>query len=183
MKKIKSLLVILLIMLIAFPFGVKAEEEKNEETKKEPVKVYLFRSNTCGYCEAALEWFNSIEEEYGEYFDLIDYEVSSSENSLLWEEVATTMGDTPSGVPYMVVGEYSYPNGFAADTQISSTSDETMGDQLIERIMKLYESDDRYDVMVELNNKPDYSNIVTVVALVIIVGFGAMAIITRRRSR
>ena len=168
MKKIKSLLVILLIMLIAFPFGVKAEEEKNEETKKEPVKVYLFRSNTCGYCEAALEWFNSIEEEYGEYFDLIDYEVSSSENSLLWEEVATTMGDTPSGVPYMVVGEYSYPNGFAADTQISSTSDET---------------NDRYDVMVELNNKPDYSNIVTVVALVIIVGFGAMAIITRRRSR
>lgn len=182
MKKLKNLLLVLLIMIVAFPFGVIADEEKKEETK-EPVKVYLFRSNTCGYCEAAMEWFDSIEEEYGDYFDLVDYEVSTQENSELWSEVAEFMGDTASGVPYMVVGEYSYPNGFAADTVISSTSDETMGDQLIERIKEIYESDDRYDVMVEINNKPDYSNIVGIVAVVIIAGLVVMAVITRRQSR
>ena len=140
MKKLKKLLLVLLIMMMAFPFFVKADEEKEE---KEPVKVYLFRSNTCGYCEAAMEWFESIEEEYGKYFDLIDYEVSNQENSQLWSDVATAMGDTASGVPYMVVGDYSYPNGFGADTVISSTSDQTMGDQLIERIMEIY--DERYN--------------------------------------
>lgn len=181
MKKLKRLLLVLLIMMMAFPFYVKADEKKEQE--KEPVKVYLFRSNTCGYCEAAMEWFGSIEEEYGKYFDLIDYEVSSQENSQLWSEVATTMGDTASGVPYMVVGKYSYPNGFAADNVINSTSDETMGDQLIERIMEIYESDARYDVMKELNNKPDYSNIVGIVSIVVIAGLAVVAIITRRNSR
>lgn len=182
MKKIKNLLLVLLIMIVAFPFGVIADEE-NKEEKKEPVNVYLFRSNSCHYCEAAMEWFDSIEEEYGDYFDLVDYEVSTQENSELWSEVAEFMGDTASGVPYMVVGEYTYPNGFAADTVISSTSDETMGDQLIERIMEIYESDNRYDVMVEINNKPDYSSVVGIVAVAIITGLVVMAIITRKQSR
>ena len=183
MKKLKTLIMILLIMVIAFPFNVRAEKEEKEEETKEPVKVYLFHSNSCGYCQAALEWFDSIEEEYGKYFDLVEYEVSSAENSNLWEEVATTMGDTASGVPYMVVGKYSYPNGFAADSPIDSTSEKKMGDQLIERIMEIYESDNRYDVMKKLGDKPDYSNVVSVVSIVIIAGLVVLAIITRRNSK
>lgn len=182
MKKLKSLLLVLLVMMVAFPFSVKAEDEL-PEVGKEPVKIYLFRSDSCKYCKAALEWFESIEEEYGDYFDLVDYEVSTEENSLLWSEAAEMMGDTPSGVPYMIVGKYSYPNGFASDSLVSSSSDETMGDQLIERVLEIYESDDRYDVMVEINNKPDYSNIVGVVALVIIAGLVVVTVITRRQSR
>jgi len=184
MKKVRSLLLVLLIMLVAFPFSVKADEKKEEkEEVKEPVKVYLFHSTSCGYCKNALAWFKSIEEEYGKYFDLVDYEVSSAENSSLWEEAATIMGDQVGGVPYMVVGEYSYPNGFASDTVIDTETKKTMGDQLIERIMETYESDNRYDVMVEINNKPSYDNIVTIVAVVIIAGIVAMTIITRRQSR
>lgn len=184
MKKLKNLLLVLLVMLMVVPFNVRAEEEKKlPETDKEPVNVYLFRSNTCGYCEAALEWFDSIEEEYGEYFNLVDYEVSNSENSNLWNEVASFMGDTASGVPYIVVGNYSYPNGFAADSSISSDSDETMGDEMIARILEIYEDEDRYDVMVEINNKPDYSNVVGTVAIVIIAGLAIVAVVTRRQSR
>ena len=181
MKKLKSLLVILLIMVVALPFNVKAEETKEKE--KEPVNVYLFRSNTCGYCEAALEWFKSIEEEYGKYFDLVDYEVSSEENYTLWTEVAEVMGDSVGGVPYIVVGDYSYPNGFAADSQVDSESEKNMGDELIERVLEIYENDDRYDVMKEINNKPNYNNVVGIVAIVIIVGLVAVAVITRRQSR
>lgn len=181
MKKLRDLLLVLAIMLVALPFSVKADEETKVE--KEPVKVYLFHSTSCGYCKAALAWFESIEKEYGQYFDLVDYEVSSSENSALWNEVATMMGDTASGVPYMVVGEHSYPNGFASDTVINSTTKETMGDELIKRIMEIYESDDRYDVMEAINNKPSYDNIVTIVAVVIIGGIVAMAVITRKNNK
>lgn len=182
MKNFKRMLVVLLIMMIALPFNVKAETKK-PEVGKEPVKIYLFRSNTCGYCEAAIKWFESIEEEYGDYFDLVDYEVSTQENSQLWEEVATAMGDTPSGVPYMVVGKYSYPNGFGADSLISSDSDKTMGDELLERVFEIYESDNRYDVMKKLTDKPDYNNIVSVVSIVVIAGLVTVAFITRRNSR
>lgn len=183
MKKMKNLLMIVLVMLVILPFNVKAETEK-PETNKEPVKVYMFRGATCAFCEAALEWFESIEEEYGDYFDLITYEVWYDEdNSKLMQEVASTMGDTANGVPYIVVGKYTYPNGFSADTLISSDSEETMGDQLIERILEVYKSDDRYDVIEEINNKPDYSMIVGVVSLVVIVGLIAVAIISRKQNR
>lgn len=183
MKKLKSLLVVLLIMMIAIPFGVKADNEL-PEVGKEPVKVYMFRGETCAYCEAALEWLDSIEEEYGDYFDLVDYEVwYSTENQELMEEVAEIMGDTASGVPYIIVGEYSYPNGFASDSVSDSNTDQTMGEELIERILEIYESDNRYDVMEELNNKPNYNNVVGIVALVIIGGLVAITIITRRQSR
>lgn len=184
MKKIKNLLLVLLIMLVAFPFSVKAEkEEENKEVTKEPVNIYLFHSNTCGYCKAAIEWFGSIEEEYGDYFDLVDYEVSTEANSSLWNEAATMMGDTPSGVPYMIIGKYSYPNGFASDTIIDSESEKTMGDEMIERIMEIYESDNRYDVMEEINNKPNYDNVVTIASVVVIAGIVAITIFARRQSR
>ena len=182
MKKLRNLLVILLLMMIAVPFNVEAKKEL-PEVGKEPVKVYMFRSNTCGYCEAALEWFNSIEKEYGDYFDLVDYEVSTEENSKLWNDAAEVMGDTASGVPYIVVGKYSYPNGFASDSLVDSNSEKTMGEELIERVLEIYESDNRFDVIKEVNNKPNYDTVVGVIALVVIAGLIVVAVITRRQSK
>jgi len=181
MKKIRSLLVILLLMMVALPFSVKAEEKP--ETGKDPVKIYFFHGSTCGYCQAAFEWFETIEKEYGDYYDIVDYEVwGSTENQELLEEVATIMGDTASGVPYIVLGNYSYPNGFSNDTIIDQETEKTMGDQMIEQILEVYESDDRYDVMKEIKEKPDYSNVVGIVAGVIIVGLVAVAVISRRQN-
>lgn len=181
MKKLKSLLVILLIMMIAFPFNVKAAEKP--EKGKEPVKVYFFHGSTCGYCQAAFEWFETIEKEYGDYYDIVDYEVwGSTENQELMEEVASIMGDTASGVPYIIVGDYSYPNGFASDTIVDEKTKKTMGDELIEQILEVYESDNRYDVMTKIKEKPDYSNVVGIVAGVIIVGLVAVAVISRKQN-
>jgi len=92
------------------------------------------------------------------------------------------MGDTASGVPYIVLGNYSYPNGFSNDTIIDQETEKTMGDQMIEQILEVYESDDRYDVMKEIKEKPDYSNVVGIVAGVIIVGLVAVAVISRRQN-
>ena len=144
----------------------------------------MFRGEGCGYCEAALEWFDSIEKEYGDYFDVVSYEVwYDTTNKELMEEVSTFKGDNATGVPYILVGKYSYPNGFAADTAIDSSTDKTMGDELLERILEIYESDNRYDVMVELNNKPDYSGVVGTVAIVLIVAIGAFTIVSRIQNK
>jgi len=183
MKNLKKLLFVLLIMFTLVPFGVIAEEEKQEKVEKEPVKLYIFHGSTCGYCKATFEWLDTIEEEYGKYFDVVDYEVwGSQENSDLMQEVASVMGDEASGVPYIIVGNYSYPSGFDATAVIDEESNKTMGDELIDHILEVYESDDRYDVMYEIANKPDYSNIVGTVTLITIVGFMAIVIIARRRN-
>lgn len=187
MKKLKSILLVLLVALLIIPFNVSAEKDKDkekEEAKKEPVKVYLFRGEGCGYCEAALKWFDSIEKEYGDYFDIVSYEVwYDTANQELMKEVAEFRGDEATGVPYIIVGNYSYPNGFAADTAVQSDSKKTMGDELIERILEIYESDNRYDVMTEMNNKPDYSGIVGTVAIIIIVAVGAFTIVSRIQNK
>ena len=102
MKKLKSILLILLVMVTMFPPYINAETKK-PEANKEPVNVYIFHGSTCGYCKVAFEWFETIEKEYGDYFNLVDYEVwGNSENQSLMEEVAALKGDAASGVPYIL---------------------------------------------------------------------------------
>ena len=189
MKHLQRLFVFLMAVMLVIPFGVLAEEEVEttsvEETEKEPVKVYFFRGETCGYCKAALEWFDSIEEEYGKYYDIVSYEVwNDPDNQALMQEVADVFGDEASGVPYIIVGNYTYPNGFGADSVIDEASGKTMGDEMIERIMEVYESDNRYDVMEELTKeKPNYDNVVAVVAVLAVAALITVAVITRRSNK
>lgn len=177
MKNLKKIFLVLLMVLMIIPIAVYAEDEV---TEKEPIKVYVFRSDTCPHCVETMEYLNSIKKDYGKYFEIADYEVSNQENSNLWSEVATFMGDSANGVPYMVVGKYTYPNGFDPDAVIDSEKNITMGGELIARIKEVYESDNRYDVIEKLNDKPDYSVAVAVIAGVIIVGLVGVTIITRR---
>lgn len=179
MKKIKSLFVILLMTMIVYPFNVKAETIK-PEANKEPVKIYIFRSNSCQHCINTMNFLEEIKEEYGDYYEVKDYEVSSLENSQLFEEVASFMGDNAEGVPYIIVGKYTYPNGFEPDSKVNDK--QTMGEQLIERVLEIYESDNRYDVMEAINNKPDYSAVVGIGAIIIIAGLVTVAIVSRRQN-
>lgn len=186
MKKLKNLFSILLMIMVLIPFGVSAEEDvETTSVEKEPVNVYVFRGETCTFCKALLSWFETIEDEYGEYYNLVTYEVWNDEdNASLMQEVAGIMGDTVNGVPYIVVGNYSYPNGFSSDTVVDSDTNQTMGEQLIERILEVYESDNRYDVMdnVEVKEEKDYSTVVGIGAVIIIAGLATVAIISRRQS-
>lgn len=180
MKKLKNILLIVFMAAFMIPFCVNATNEK-PEANKEPVKVYIFRSNSCHYCIDTMNFLEEKKEEYGDYYEVVDYEVSNRENSKLHEEVMTFMGDQYGGsVPYLVVGKYTYPRGFDPASKISET--ETMGDQLIQRILEVYQSDNRYDVMIALKNKPDYSIIVGIGAIVLVIGLTAVAVISRRQN-
>lgn len=185
---------IISLSLILVPNNVKAkveasglveavEEEielfKNEESYKElveqlentdlsdyeesddKVNVYLFRGSTCSHCFDSIVYFSSIAKDYGKYFNLKSYEVwSNTDNSNLMQKVADKMGDDVSGVPYIVIGKKSW-SGF---------SDE-YSDEIKEAIKNEYDkkSDERYDVVNELNVKDANSNTSDIIAVIVII--------------
>ena len=170
MKSIKYL-VLLLLMILIVPFSVFAEEEKKEDSKE--VKVYFFRGEGCSHCAEANEWFKSIEDEYGDRFEIVDYETWYDEdNSELMQKIAKARGeeDRATGVPYIIIGDKSWV-GFADDykEEIKSQIDTEYGKEI----------KDRYDVMELMGNvKKDEDKSSDVVALIIIlliiggIGFG-----------
>lgn len=133
MKKLKYL-VILLIAALVIPFTVHADGEESKE-----VKLYFFRGEGCPHCEEAEEWFKTIEEEYGSYFEVVDYETwYNQENAELMQNVASARGEEVKGVPYIIVGNQSW-NGFAQE----------YAPEIIAKIQEEFEKDvnDRYDIM------------------------------------
>ena len=153
---LNKFLIILLSLVLLVPSFVLAEEENKDEesddtvveTVKTPVKVYEFYGSTCGYCAALNEWFNSIEGEYGQYFDLVKYEVwGSQENAELMNTVAAKLNTEVTGVPFLVIGG-NYLSGFDQSTD---------AEVIIGYIMEEYEKDeaDRIDVVGGKYEEPD----------------------------
>lgn len=163
MKKLKYL-VILLIAALIIPFTVHAEGEESKE-----VKVYFFRGEGCSHCAEAEAWFQSIEEEYGSYFQVIDYETwYNRENSELMQRVAKARGEKAEGVPYIIIGNQSW-NGFT----------ESYGSEMIERIKSEFEKDvkDRYDIiklLPEMEKEKDSTGSDILALVIILVVFGGI---------
>lgn len=131
MKKLtKVFLAIMILFSICVPF--------QKVNAKEPVKVYFFHSDSCGFCKSALEFFDSIEGTYGDKFDLVKYEVSTEENWNLLESTLATLGREFEGVPFYVIGDKSFV-GYGGDTATNN--------EIIATIEAVYEQEDRYDVM------------------------------------
>ena len=172
MKSLKYLLLIVSALLI-LPFAVFADgEEEAEATESKEVNVYLFRGEGCPHCQEAEEWFASIEEEYGSYYNIVDYETwYDKDNAELMERVAEARGEEAQGVPYIIIGDKSW-NGFAEDYE----------EEMLSQIKKVFaqDVDDRYDVMKYLTpgEKTDEKGSSDVLALIIIllvvggIGFG-----------
>ena len=122
------------------PIMVFADDEKTE------VNVYLFRGEGCPHCQEAEEWFASIEGEYGDRFNVVDYETwYNEENAKLMQQVAEARGEKAEGVPYIVVGNKSWA-GFT----------ESYESEILEEINSEYSKDivDRYDIMEKLGTAP-----------------------------
>ena len=75
----------------------------NEEGK---VNIYFFWRNGCAYCKEEFAFFDSINEEYGDYYNLYTFEVlNSEENAKLLEIFSGAMEIETRGVPYTIIGE------------------------------------------------------------------------------
>ncbi len=156
MKKLKYL-VILFAAILLLPLAVKAEGEEvtSEQVTSEEeaaasdvdtrVPVYFFRGEGCPHCEEAENWFNSIQEEFGAYFKIVDYETWYNEdNAALMQKVAKARGEEAEGVPYIIIGDKSW-NGFDEDSY---------ADEIKSQITTVYaqDLDARYDIMKYLDN-------------------------------
>lgn len=189
----KKLMMVLFLGLVILPFGVKAASQKYEtlnlkealtqekiefdlskyKETDDQITIYLFRGNGCSYCRSFLEFLNSIVPEYGKYFKVESYETwYNQDNYKFMLEVSTFLGQPAGGVPYIIIGDQVFP-GYA------SSYDE----KIKKAIVDLYNSDDRYDVMEEMEkaNKPDKSGVVNTWLIIgvnlAIVVFGAISII------
>lgn len=186
MKKF-SYLVVLLIALFVFPFGVLAEEatdttteELVEEVSKE-VPIYFFFGDGCSYCAAAEAWFKEIESEYGSKFEIRSYETwYSQENAELMQDVAEARKETADGVPYIIIGDRSW-NGFADEYK----------DEILNKIDTVYEQEvsARYDIMqlVETGStneeeKDGGSDFVSLIIILVVVGAAGFGIYKARET-
>lgn len=158
MKKILSLLLTVVVGVCVFLPFINANA-------KEPVNVYLFYGEGCPYCEAAIEFFDSIEEKYGSKFDLIKYEVwYNSDNSALMKDVASKLNQTVKGVPFIVIGEQSFP-GYA----------ESYNEKILAAIDELYNSEDRFDVLEGETSNNDKLVVYIVLSVIIVSLVGLLA--------
>lgn len=165
MKKLKYLFVLLLAILV-LPVVVYAEGEETTDTSEaKEVNVYLFRGEGCPHCQEAEEWFQSIEEEHGYKFKVVDYETWYDEdNAALMQKVAEAKGEQANGVPYIIVGNKSW-NGFTSE----------YGEEILAEIDAEYAKADadRYDIMKLLPNgvkkEEKKSNDVLVLILILVV--------------
>ena len=191
MKVLKYLVVLLAIFLI-MPFAVFAEEEasnndentteeasSNDNSDSKKVNVYFFRGEGCSHCAEAEEWFDSIKEEYSEYYNLIDYEVwYNTDNSDLMKKVADARGEEAEGVPYIIIGDKSW-NGF----------DSSYEEDMINQMKSVYAQDvkDRYDIMTLLTDsktskKDSNASDILVLLAIIVVACGIGFVIYKARK-
>lgn len=169
MKKLKFIFVIMLGFLM-IPFSVFADETVDNEESNKKVNVYFFYGNGCGYCASAEDFFDSIQEEYGEYFTLVDYETwYDTDNAALMEKVAEARKESADGVPYIIIGDQSW-NGY----------DSTYDEEIKSKIKQMYESDvnSRYDIMdyvddiqakVTNEDKSYAQDVMVVIAIILVV--------------
>lgn len=156
MRKIKLFLAIIMC-LFAMPLAVLADEGSDDnvevtsgetEVQEEDnrVKIYFFRGEGCPHCADAEEFFNSIEEEYGQYYKILDYETwYNSDNAALLQKVGEARNEKISGVPYILIGDKSW-----------SGYDDSFADDIKDTIKSEYEKAvaDRYDIA----NYVDFTN-------------------------
>ncbi len=190
MKKF-ILLFIVMISFFSIPFAVfaddgESEDEKIEEKDKE-VKVYFFHGDGCPHCAEAKEFFDSIEEEYGDLFELISYETwKNDDNAEGLQKIGEMREEKIEGVPYILIGNKSWP-GYIED----------FNDDIIEAIKEEYEVevDERYDIMELIDydfvrdgdshqvEDKDYSNDVIILILILIVGAGIVSGVAFARKK
>ena len=143
----KKLLTIMICALSMICLTVHAEPTVTTTGEaKEPIKVYIFTKDHCPYCEKAETYIKGLEADYGDYFDLVIYQVydinfqiENKQYYNLMNTVAKLFKTEVSGVPYIVIGDEFDTNGFGDDT----------GDQVKEAILKAYNNENYKDVVAE----------------------------------
>ena len=178
MKKFLNIVLAFVFTILLVPTFVFAETEEKEETKKAPIQIYEFYGSTCGYCASLNSYLESIEADYGDYFDLVKYEVWGSEkNNALMNGLAQKMGDSVNGVPYLIIGTKTF-NGYS----------ESDNEVILKAILDEYEKDEASrdttatDYINNFKFEDKEFNGVVVGIVVAVIAVGVIVIIVKARE-
>lgn len=152
---------------------LKSVDLSNYTESADKINVYIFRGSSCSHCLESIMYFSSILKDYGKYFNLVTFEVwENADNQALMEYVGGEMGDTVSGVPYIVIGDKSFP-GYA----------ESLNTEIEKAIVDEYNASKKSDILanVDLENfvatkaesKPD----ILMFGVVILIGVGTFVVV------
>ena len=199
----KKILVALLVAVSSLMMiSVKAEVELPPITDHEKVTVYLFWSNSCPHCHDFLEYFGENYYKYQDYFVIETYEASKGENYDLLLDAKEYFGQELDGsIPFIVIGSTYYKLGFGTDgTEIIEEALLAYQDESYEDIIKKFIEDNDYETEMKslknavedtgykyIGSKEDLQNdglsdgvIVAIIFGVIILGFGALVVFSRK---
>lgn len=155
----------LCLLLVLIPNIVRADNQE-----KEKISVYVFYGDGCPHCHKAFEFFEDIEDEYGQYFNLVKYETwYSHRNNKMMASVADALKtDTENlGVPYIIIGDKTFL-GYS----------ESYNEDIKKAIVDAYNDDkyiDKVKPVINLMNK-DLRNTILIASATCIILIGIVGI-------
>ena len=112
--------------------------EKDIKSSKNKINVYVFWGDGCPHCKHLAQFFNSNKSELKDKMNLYTFEVwKDSTNLKFMKDFGKFLGETPQGVPYMIIGDKTF-SGFAE-------SDEKTKDEIINLIKQGYQNSSKID--------------------------------------
>ena len=112
--------------------------EKDIESSKNKVNVYVFWGDGCPHCKHLAQFFDSNKSKLKDKMNLYTFEVwKDSTNLKFMKDFGKFLGETPQGVPYMIIGDKTF-SGFAE-------SDEKTKDEIINLIKQGYQNSSKID--------------------------------------
>ncbi len=173
----------ILCAICIIPFMVGAETAP----EREKINIYIFHGDGCQFCAGALAFFDSIEEEYGAYYNLVKFETWHNEkNANVLDQLSEhyNIAEKKRGVPFILIGD-KYFNGY----------DSAWDDDIKQAIMTEYNNEKRSSVVADYVKYlvPDGSTqapeeeknndaVILVVTACIIVGAVGLIVFARKRS-
>ncbi len=118
--------------------GFSKMTEKDIKSSKNKVNVYVFWGDGCPHCKHLAQFFDSNKSELKDKMNLYTFEVwKDSTNLKFMKDFGKFLGETPQGVPYMIIGDKTF-SGFAE-------SDEKTKDEIINLIKQGYQNSSKID--------------------------------------
>lgn len=157
--------------------GIELQNKDYEENDKQ-VTIYMFRGQGCPHCQEFLEFLNDLSKEEGYKFKLVAFLTTfggykEPENDELMSNVAEQLGVQAQGVPFIIIGDQSFP-GYASayDDQIKSAID-TLYDTPV---------DQRYDIFENIKEPKNHDLAVGIITVLVLGGLVATAVVTRKNN-
>lgn len=106
------------------------------------INIYFFWGDGCGYCAKEFQFWENIQEEYGELYNLYPLEIWGNErHSELLDEVADALNEEINGVPFTIIGDETF-SGFTTSMEnnmieaIKTASAEHKQDTTVDQIIR-----------------------------------------------